>query len=348
MARQDIGDIEKIRQNIECWLAARLPDVGELSLNELKFPEESGESSVTLLLDTRADGVQRKFVFRMAPPHSEVFDSHDIGLQYTLMRIMDEAGIPVPSLVAYEPDAALLGSDFYVMGFIDGQIPVDNPPYAFGSWVTELTEGERSSMWRNGLEVLSRIHLVDMSGHDLPGLPRARSGQSIAQHEIDKFDKMIDEEMIKQAPPLLLEAMAYIKDNAPQPGEQRLCWGDSRVGNVIWQDLKPAAIIDWEMASMGDPVSDVSWWYWVDYCNSVGLGVERPGGLPSLEEIYQQWHQLTGLPLDNADYYDLFSVVRYAIILEKKFSAMQAAGQGVIDNFAATFLPELLEKCKSA
>ena len=348
MAEKDIGDIEIIRQTIESWLGAALPGAEALVLSELKFPETSGESSVTLLLDADTHGARSKFVFRMAPPHSDVFDSHDIGLQYALMDIMAQAGIPVPSLVGYEADKSLVGSDFYVMNFIDGQIPADSPPFAFGSWVTELDDSQRAAMWCNGLEVLARIHGLDIGQYSLPSLPRAEPGQSVIQHEIDKFDKMLDQEMIESAPPasvsVLQEAMAAVKANAPMQGSQRLCWGDSRVGNIIWSELKPAAVIDWEMANLGEPLQDVSWWYWVDYINSVGLGVERLGGLPSLDDIYQQWHQLTGLPIDNTDYYDLFSVLRYAIILERKLAAMKAAGMGVIDNFAAVFLPDLLEK----
>jgi aminoglycoside phosphotransferase (APT) family kinase protein len=347
MAQKNIGDIETIRQTIETWLRAKLPDAQQLVLGELKFPEESGESSVTLLLDTDTKGEQRKFVFRMAPPQSDVFDSHDIGLQYALMEIMAECGVPVPSLVAYEPDTSLVGSDFYVMNFVDGQIPVDSPPFAFGSWVTELDDDQRRTMWRNGLEVLARIHSVDIAQHSLPSLPRAEQGQSLIQHEIDKFENMLDHDLIEQVSPLVLEAMAYIKANAPQQVPLRLCWGDSRVGNVIWSELKPAAVIDWEMANLGDPLQDVSWWYWIDYINSVGLGAQRPGGLPELQDIYQQWQQLTGLPIDNSDYYDLFSILRYTIILERKFAAMKAAGMGVIDNFAAVYLPGALEKCRA-
>lgn len=347
MAEQNIGDIEKIRETVETWLSSRLTDGQDLVLGELNFPAESGESSVTLLLDAQAGGAEHKFVFRMAPPTSEVFDSHDIGLQYTLMEIMGQADVPVPALVGYEADKSLLGSDFYVMNFVDGQIPVDNPPFAFGSWVTELDDAQRSAMWRNGLEVLARIHRVDISEHSLPNLPRAAADQSVIQHEIDKFDKMLDAEMKESADPVVLEAMEYIKANAPQQGPLRLCWGDSRVGNVIWRDLAPVAVIDWEMANLGDPLQDVSWWFWIDYINSVGLGLERLGGLPELEQIYQHWHQLTGLPIDNTDYYDLFSVLRYAIILERKFAAMRTAGMDVIPNFAGAYLPQLLEKCRA-
>jgi aminoglycoside phosphotransferase (APT) family kinase protein len=347
MAQQDIGDLEKIRQTIQAWLAANIDNASDVVLADVKFPEASGESSVTLILDATIDGAQHKYVFRMAPPHSEVFDSHDIGLQYRLLEIMAEAGVPVPGLVGYEPNAALVGSDFYVMNFTDGQIPVDSPPYSFGSWVTELDDSQRSTMWRNGLQVLAQVHKVDISRYALPELPRAAAGQSVIQHEIDKFDQMMTPETAEALPPVVLEALDYLKANAPQHGELRLCWGDSRVGNMIWQDLAPVAVIDWEMANLGDPLQDVSWWFWIDYINSVGLGVPRLGGVPDRAETYQQWHQHTGLSIDNTDYYDLFTVVRYSIILERKFASMKAAGMGTIENFAAAYVPDLLKACRA-
>ncbi len=345
MAKQDIGDLEEIRQSIESWLAAKLPNAQGLKLDELKFPEESGESSVTLLLNAHWDGREGKFVFRMKPLESQVFESHDLELQYRLMQIMGEAAIPAPSMVGYETDESLLGSDFYMMEFIDGRIPTDNPPFAFGGWVTELSDEQRAKMWRNGLETLAKIHSLDIDKIDLSGLPKAEPGQSLIQHEIDKFDNMLAGELREKASPVILEALDYVKANAPQTGPLRLCWGDSRVGNIIWQDLAPAAVIDWEMATLGDPLLDATWWFWIDHINIVGLGADMLGGLPPRAVLYQQWHELTGLPIDNTDYYDLFSTLRYAIILEKKLAAMKAAGLGDIDNFTLPFVKQTLGIC---
>ena len=346
MAQQDIGDLDEIRQTLQRWLRERMSQSAELVLAALKFPEASGESSVTLILDADTSGIARKFVFRMAPPRSEVFDSHDIGLQYRLLEIMAGAGVPVPPLVGYESDPAWVGSDFYVMDFVDGQIPADSPPYAFGSWVTELDDAQRSTMWGNGLDVLAQIHSVELSPYELTRLPRAAVGHSPIQHEIDKFERMLSPEIVQAMAPVVLEALDYLKTHAPVSGALALCWGDSRIGNMIWRQLAPVAVLDWEMANLGDPLQDVSWWYWIDYINSVGLGVPRLGGVPELADIYQQWHRLTGLPVSNTDYYDLFTVVRYSIILERKFAAMKAAGMGVIDNFAAVYVPDLLRACR--
>lgn len=344
MAKHDLGDIELIRVRLECWLREKLTDAQDLILADLSFPEESGESSVTLILNTVSRGATRHYICRMKPRDSQVFTDHDLPLQYNLMKLAGANGIPVPPLLGFESDESLVGSDFYIMGFVDGQIPTDNPPYAFGSWVTELTDAQRTTQWRNGLETLASIHQINIAASKVSGIPESAKNASPAQYEIDKFRALITPDIRGRLPAVVLQAVDYVADNAPQDGPRRLCWGDSRPGNVIWKDLQPNAVIDWEMASIGDPLQDVSWWYWIDYINCLGLGVPRLGGLPSLKEVYQQWHELTGLPILHSDYYDLFTVVRFAIILEKKFFSLEKAGIGVIDNYSIPFVEQQLTK----
>jgi len=346
MAKHDLGDMEQVRTRLEKWLQQHLADAENLTLGDLAFPEESGESSVTLILKVENNGSETRLICRMVPPSSDVFDDHDLPLQYNLMKIAGENGIPVPPLLGMEEDSSLLGSDFYIMGFVDGLIPTDNPPYAFGSWVTELSDDERSIMWKNGVATLAKIHQINLDDYDVSGVRVSPEGGSPAQHEVDKFNTMFTDEIRDRMPAVVAEAMAYINDNAPVDGVKRLCWGDSRPGNVIWKDLAPVAVIDWEMASIGDPVQDVSWWYWIDYINCVGLGVERLGGLPTLEDMYAQWHTITGLSLEHSDYYDMFNITRYAVILERKFQSLEKAGIGLIDNFTLPFLEAQLKKCK--
>ena len=104
------------------------------------------------------------------------------------------------------------------------------------------------------------------------------------------------------------------------------------------------AILDWEMANISDLLADLTWWVWVDRCNSEGLGFQRLGGLPDPAEIYADWHERTGRSIDNIAWFELFAVVRYAIILELKFKAMREINpdMGIPPNFAADFIPELI------
>ncbi len=346
MGEQDIGDLEKIRVAIEGWLQNALPDRHDLAINELKFPMASGESSITLILDTTwSEGGAEKLVFRMAPPTSQVFEHHDLLMQYQMMSLMAKEGLPVPSLVGYEPDTGVLGSDFYVMAFCEGRIPPDKPPFHAAGWLKDdVSAADRQMMWRKGLEVVAAIHRIDLEKYDLSRLPRAAVGEPILAQELRTFGSMFKPALRRDADPLILEGWALLEASVPEDARAALCWGDSRVGNVIFRDSAPVAILDWEMANISDPRTDLAWWIWIDRCNSEGLGFERLAGLPTPGEVYAQWHELTGRKVDGIAWFELFAVVRYAIILELKFIAMREENPefGQIPNFTVQFIPDLM------
>lgn len=358
MGEQDIGDLEKIRAAIEGWLQARMPDRPDLRVADLSFPKASGESSVTLILDVTWAGADsgagtsaEKMVFRMAPPTSQVFESHDLLMQFQMMSLMAKEGLPAPPLIGYEPDTSIVGSDFYVMGFCEGRIPPDNPPFHATGWVKDdVSAEEREAMWRTGLETLAAIHRIDLARvdpaiADLSRLPRAEAGEPLVAQEVRTFDSMFKPELRRTADASIVEAWEFLAANMPPDGEPALCWGDSRVGNVIFRDARPVAILDWEMANISDPRTDLAWWIWIDRCNSEGLGLERLPGLPKPEDVYQRWHELTGRSIEGIAWFELFAVVRFAFILELKFIAMREANPDfpVIPNFAVQFIPKLME-----
>lgn len=346
MGAQDVGDLEKIRAGIERWLDAKLPDRGGLSIPSLDFPKASGESSVTLILEARSKRRgEERFVLRMAPPVSQVFDRHDLRMQFEMMTIMAAERLPAPPLVGYEPDPSILGSDFYVMGFRSGRIPSDNPPMMIAGWLKDdVTPEQRTKMWTSGTDVLARIHQIDLAKHDFSRLPRASAGEPLVAQEIRTFDAMFKPEVREVADPRILEGWALLQKTVPQGGEPAFCWGDSRVGNVIFDQDVPVAILDWEMANVGDPRADLAWWIWIDRCNSEGLGATRLPGIPAPGAIYARWSEHTGRSLEGMAWFELFAVVRYAIVLERKFAFMRETHPGlVVPNFAANFIPDLMK-----
>ncbi len=355
MGAQDVGDLEKIRTGIEKWLAARLPDRRGLAIPSLDFPKASGESSVTLILDATSEGVggqtvaSERFVLRMAPPVSQVFDHHDLKMQFDMMTIMTKEKIPAPPLVGYEPDPSVLGSDFYVMGFRSGRIPPDNPPMMITGWLKDETTAEqRTKMWTSGADVLARIHQIDVREHDFSRLPCAAKGEPVLAQELRTFDTMFKPEIRKVADPRILEGWEFLRETAPNDGKPGFCWGDSRVGNIIFEEHVPIAVLDWEMANLSDPRTDLAWFIWIDRCNSEGLGAARLPGIPSPASLYERWSERTGRSIRGIEWFELFAVVRYAIILERKFEFMREQNPTlVVPNFPANFIPELMKSVRA-
>jgi aminoglycoside phosphotransferase (APT) family kinase protein len=351
MGEQEIGDLEAIRVCIEDWMRERLPHRPGLSIPHLEFPKASGESSVTLILDARFEGGgSEQFVFRMAPRNSQVFEKHDLLMQFQMMQVMTDLGLPAPPLIGYEPDATMLGSDFYVMGFCEGRIPPDNPPMMLLGWLKDDVEAEdRAAMWASGIETIAKIHQIDLAAHDFSRLPRAGAGEALVAEEIRTFDSMFKPELRESADPRILEGWQALHERLPTNVAPALCWGDSRAGNLIFRDNRVVAVLDWEMANIADPRSDLAWWIWIDRCNSEGLGAERLPGLPEPAEVYARWSELTGRSSEGIEWFELFTVVRFAIILERKFAAMREDTPDlVVPNFPAQFIPDLIEAVRRA
>ena len=326
MGEQDIGDLEKIRSGIEGWLQNALPGRPGLTIADLSFPKASGESSVTLILDaTWSGGGAEKMVFRMAPPTSQVFEKHDLLMQFQMMTLMAKEGLPAPALIGYEPDTSILGSDFYVMEFCDGLIPPDNPPFHAVGWVKdEITAADREKMWRTGLEVVAAIHRIDLEKYDLGRLPRAAVGEPILAQELRTFGSMFKPERRRAADPVILEGWELLEKTVPQDGRPALCWGDSRVGNVIFRDWTPIAILDWEMATYGDPLMDLgtSLGYWIDPDDPkealmLPMGPTTLAGNLSRIKLVERYAARSGRNVDRMLFYYVFGLFKIAVIAQQ-------------------------------
>jgi hypothetical protein len=93
-----------------------------------------------------------------------------------------------------------------------------------------------------------------------------------------------------------------------------LCWGDSRLPNVIFQGTRVAAVLDWEMAFLGDPEADLAWWLFLDWCHSTGYGIPRLEGLPGRDETVARYEELTDRRVEHLRYQEVMAAFRYGVI----------------------------------
>src|SRR5207302_201677 len=125
---------------LRAWLASRLPDAHDVQISELSAPAFTGFSNETLLFDaswTEA-GTPREesLVARIRPTQHSIFLAHNFDVQYRVMQALAAAtDIPLPRMFWLETEDAALGSPFYVMAKVDGQVPGDNPPYTTEGWL---------------------------------------------------------------------------------------------------------------------------------------------------------------------------------------------------------------------
>jgi aminoglycoside phosphotransferase (APT) family kinase protein len=106
-----------------------------------------------------------------------------------------------------------------------------------------------------------------------------------------------------------------------------LCWGDSRIGNMIFgADLRVAAVLDWEMVTAGDPVQDLAWYLLLDRHNYEGHGVARLPGFPERDASIKRWEAATGRTAEHLDWYELLGAARFASILTRVMMLLDQSG----------------------
>jgi aminoglycoside phosphotransferase (APT) family kinase protein len=327
----EAADAERERQRFADWLGKKMPGAEALSVLPVVRSGATGFSSDTLLFDLawREAGVEHRegIVVRRAPIGHRVFPSYDIPRQHRILRILATTHVPVPRTPWLEEDPAILGSAFYVMDRIEGRIPTDNPPYHVGGWVTEISPAEREALWWSGLEVLTRIHTLDWRTLGLSFVDTTGSARTPLLRQLDDYTRFLAWAMRGEPHPTCEPALAWLRAHPPGKEEPvRFCWGDARPGNMIFQEGRCVAVLDWEMATLGNPVQDLAWWLFLDRHHSEGLGAPRLPGFPSRVETIADWEERTGLEARHVEYYEVFAAFRFAVIMIRVAQGFVASG----------------------
>ena len=309
------------------WLAARTGaptvDVGEVSV-----PGLSGFSNETLIFDaTWDDGTgpaTRGLVLRVEPSGHQVFPSTEFDAQVRIMRTLRaEGSVPVPQVLWFEEDTSILGARFVAMARVEGNVPGDSPSYHADGWFTELSEAARATVWNSGLDTMGAIHRLDHAHPDLAWIP-APSPQ--AQLELDLAYRQF---AAGDAPfPVVDRGFELLAASVPPAADHpAICWGDSRIGNMIFAaDGSVAAVLDWEMLTAGDPVQDLAWYLLLDRHHHEAFDVPRLPGVPDRDASVARWEQASGRSAEHLAWYELLAAVRYANVMARVLQLLDATG----------------------
>ncbi|RIL03942.1 MAG: phosphotransferase [Proteobacteria bacterium] len=351
-------DLEKTRRILEEWFRARLPAAREVAVGPLSGPAATGFSSDTLLFDLayEQDGerVARALVCRAEPAGYGVFPSYDVTRQYRILEALAATGVPVPRLVALERDPARLGSRFFVMERVAGRIPSDNPPYHAGGWLTESSPAERAAVWESGLDALAAIHRCDPAALGIDFLDAPRPGDDTIAWQLAHWDRYVEWVAEGRRFPILEAARAWLLANRPPATTRReLCWGDARIGNMIFDGGRVAAVLDWEMATLGPAEMDLGWFLLLDRHHCEGIGVPRLDGFPARAASIARWEAGSGRRAEHVAFWELFAAYRFAAIMARvagqmqHFEVLPADSRFAWENPMAALLAKMLDASAS-
>lgn len=344
-----VGD-PLVAERLAAWLCTQMR-ASDVLIEDLAIPKQ-GFSNETWYADaqiTDEHGTSgRRLVIRLEPESSRLFLETDVQLQWRMMQAIGGSGIAVPPLVAHDHDGVVVGRPLFVMEHVDGVIPSDLPPYNLSGFMTGLTAPQRGRVWRNGLEVLARIHALDWR-ECCPFLDRRDRGEPGLPQYLDWLSEWFELAASDREVPLLRAALTELRSSMPRDAPVGIVWGDARPGNIIYSDdLDVAAVIDWEMAALGPGEVDLAWWLFMDRFYSEGMNAERLAGLPNRRETIDLYEQFAHRPTRDLPYYEILAAFRMALVVSRSASSHVRSGR--LDpsttmhsaNPAARILAELL------
>jgi aminoglycoside phosphotransferase (APT) family kinase protein len=320
-------DPDEVASTLTRWLTAKSRESdggesGQFEVFDVQAPALNGFSNETIMCRVRhtVGGLEteRRLVVRVAPTEHTLFLDADFSTQYRVMQSVSTGNhdVPLPTLGWFEEDPQYLGVPFFTMDHVEGQVPADNLPYTMDGWVIEGTPDQQRKMWWSGIDALAAVHRTDWAGCGLGWLHNPLRGRPGIEEQMSYYREFYDWAAKGTPVPTLDATWKWLQAHQPEEkGDVVLSWGDSRIGNIIWDKFECAAVVDWEMASLGQPEMDLGWWLYFDRQFSEGLGVPRPAGFGSREETIERYTDILGRPLQDLFFYEVFSGFRFAAIM---------------------------------
>ncbi len=316
-------------------------------------PAATGHSSETVLFDatwTGADGAdeRRHLVLRTAPTGHTVFPTYDLGLQFTVMeRVAATGAVPIPELFRHEADNRWIGSPFIVMARVDGQVPPDRLPYTMEGWLLESPVEVQRNVQATGLRTIAAVHGIDWRAAGLDVLDAQVFGATGLDQQLGTYEYFLEWGRGGHPQPRLHQVADWLRRHRPDPEpEPVLNWGDARIGNIIFRDGAPAAVLDWEMATLGPPQVDLAWSLLLERFFTTELGVPQLPGFLDHDGAVALYEEAAGREVGDLTWYTVWGAYRYAIVMMRitQAAALDGVdmGQSEDDNLALTMLDNIL------
>ncbi|WP_246000113.1 phosphotransferase family protein [Nocardioides pocheonensis] len=328
-------DPEAMGRTLSSWLAGQLPAGAEPEVVLSGSSDANGMSSETILADVSwtEDGERRsgEFVVRIAPDAQDVpvFPSYALGHQHDAIRLVGElSDVPVPEPRWLEPTGEVLGSPFFFMERIDGIVPPDVMPYTFGgNWFFDAAPEDRRRLQDATVAVIAGLHEIPDAARTFAFLdPRSLDGEQYAgptplRRHFERTRTWYEWAAAElDRSPLVERALSWLDEHWPAadvPDNVVLSWGDARIGNVLYRDFAPVAVLDWEMAGLGPRELDLGWLVFAHQVfQTLAETFELPG-LPDVlraEDVRRTYAEITGVEVGDLRWFEIYSGVLWAIV----------------------------------
>jgi aminoglycoside phosphotransferase (APT) family kinase protein len=315
-------DLGAVRAGLLRWFAEHDRAADDVTLQ----PSSEGLSSETLFVDVSRGDTVEQLVVRLPPAGEGLFPAYDLALQARLQGAMPGFGVPTAAVAACEDDASWVGVPFLLMPRVPGELLANNPHYSRSGWLKDAGFEAQRRLYTRFLDVLARIHAVDPAAVGMP------VGEGLAE-EIGRWEAYVGWAGADEVGPALAWCAAHRPEPEPAPS---VLWGDVRLGNVIFDRGDVAAVLDWEMATVGPAEVDLGWFFALRELSLRPGAVELPGFLDKGSSL-ERYEAALGRPVADLRWYEAFALVRSTAVLIRTQRLLVAQGRS--DHWLVGFDP---------
>jgi aminoglycoside phosphotransferase (APT) family kinase protein len=249
---------------------------------------------------TTDDGVQRMVL--KAPRQPSVVHALDPSREARVVDAVGRAGGPVPSVIARDDGARVMGRPCFVMEWVDGRsVPDDFPATYHGQgWFRDADAGTQRAIWDSFHDALASLHRVDPAA-----VVDAYGGPAGAKDVLAYWREALLDVVDPAAAPRHLAVFDWLEANLPASADDPLavCMGDARLVNGIVADDAVRTLVDFEVVYLGNPLADVGYSLFLERGHRAG---DPLPGIPTEAETWARWSEATGRPLVDLDYWTAF------------------------------------------
>jgi len=314
--------------SLALWMAGK--GLGEGPISNI-VPLTGGSQNIIVRFER--DG--RPYVVRRPPSHPSADGNETMRREARVLGALAESGVPHPRLIAACGDEAVIGAAFYLMEPVEG--------FNAGVGLPPLHAGDPALRHRMGLamvEGIARLGAVDWQAAGLTGFGNP---EGFLDRQVGRWTRQLDSYAKHDgwpgpaSLPAVDEVAAWLDANRPARFVPGILHGDYHIKNVMFANDGPelAAIIDWELATIGDPLLDLGWMIatWRDQgapASEAQIVVEPWDGFPTPEELVSHYGAVSGRDVSHAAWYAVLACYKLAILLEGSF-ARACAGKAPVE-----------------
>jgi aminoglycoside phosphotransferase (APT) family kinase protein len=307
---------------VEAWFEA---NVGEIE-RPLRFERISGgRSNLTYSV---ADAAGRRWALRRPPLGKRLASAHDMAREFRIISALQGTEVPVPPAIGLCEEESVNGDPFYVMGWVEGPILRN-----LGAAETFPDESARRAIGERVVDTLVAIHAVDP---DAVGLGELAKREDYVARQLHRWHGQWHKQHTRELA-LVDEVHDRLAARIPDQGPATIVHGDYRLDNMILSPAgEVAAVVDWELCTLGDPLADVGMLlvYWGAEGDEL-MPLLEPAtiapGFPARDEVARLYAARSGRDLAEIDFYVALGLWKLAIILEGVFARYSGGQYGSAD-----------------